>query len=102
MDVGEETASAICSGNMDGTILTSRGWSMGRSSLPLRRDGSNFIVEGANGPSSVVGIRCSWGLTSTFFAGTPTNIKNRSSETRESRNRRMDMTTDDDLRIENQ
>lgn len=92
MDVGEETASAICSGNMDGTLLASRGWSMGRSSLPLRRDGSNFVVEGANGPSSVVGIWSSWCLKSAFFAGTPANIKNRSNETRESRKRRMSMT----------
>ena len=29
---------------------------MGKSSLPLRRDGSNRRVDGLNGPSKVVGI----------------------------------------------
>lgn len=55
MEVGEETARAICSGNGEGTLLASLGWSIGRSSLPLRSDRSKRRVSGLKGPSRVVG-----------------------------------------------
>lgn len=57
MEVGVERAKAICSGKSELTFLfLSLGWSIGNSSLPRRRDGSNRRVNGSNGPSKVVGI----------------------------------------------
>lgn len=57
MEVGVERAKAICSGKSELTFLfLSLGWSIGKSSLPRRRDGSNRRVNGLNGPSKVVGI----------------------------------------------
>lgn len=56
MEVGVDNAKAICSGKMEGTLLTSLGWLMGRSSLPRRREGSKRRVTGGKGPSRVVGM----------------------------------------------
>lgn len=56
MELGVEMAREICSGKMDETFLASLGWSMGKSSLPCRRDLSKLCVTGANGPSRVVGM----------------------------------------------
>jgi hypothetical protein len=46
MDPGSESARAICSGKMEGTRFTRRGWEWGRSSLPVRREGSKGTVMG--------------------------------------------------------
>lgn len=57
IEVGEDDkARAICSGKNEVTFLLSLGCSIGKSSLPLRSEGSNLVVTGLNGPSNVVGM----------------------------------------------
>jgi hypothetical protein len=56
IEVGEEMASDICSGKFEVAFFLSLGWFIGKSSLPLRNEGSNLRVTGLKGPSRVVGI----------------------------------------------
>ena len=53
---GEESASEICSGKFPVTFLLNLGWSIGKSALPRRNEGSKRRVLGWKGPSRVVGI----------------------------------------------
>lgn len=59
IEVGEDIAKAICSGKFEVTFFFNLGWFIGKSSLPLRSDGSKRRVTGGNGPSRVVGMRLS-------------------------------------------
>lgn len=62
--VGDDIARAICSGKLEVTFLLSLGSSIGKSSLPLRNEGSKARVFGLKGPSKVVGMGC---LVATIF-----------------------------------